>query len=109
MALWEREYYYKLANVDDRSLELDYLTSNLHRMNLETVDWFIVDAVTENRADLISLKFFGNYHFGWLIGMHNDIENLVTGFPIGKKVAIPSLDDYYRFYNRNTRAHYDRI
>lgn len=109
MALWEREFYYNVEKVGDESKELDYLTSNLHKLKMDTVEFFMVDAVTENRPDLISLKFYGNYNFGWLIGIHNDIENLVTGFPIGTKIAIPPLDSYYRFHNRNTRKHNERI
>lgn len=109
MALWERQYYYKTAKTELETIELDYLSSNLHKLKLETVEFFIVDAATENRADLISLKFYGNYHFGWLIGMHNDIEDLTLGFPLGTKIGIPSIDDYYRFHNRNTRTRDERI
>ena len=108
MALWERQFYFKEATTENTK-ELDYLTGNFNKMRLETVDHFVVDAATENRPDLISLKFFGNYHFGWLIGMHNDIENLVTGFPIGRKIKLPSIDEYYRFNNRNARTRDERI
>lgn len=103
MALWERQYYYDAIRTDVDTVELDYLTTNINKMDLETVDYFTVDAATENRIDLISLKFYGNYHFGWLIGLHNNIEDITNGFPIGTRVALPSIDEYYRFYNRNTR------
>lgn len=109
MALWERQFYYKTSKTDLETTELDYLSSNLHKLNLETVEYFIVDAATENRPDLISLKFYGSYHFGWLIGIHNNIEDLTLGFPIGTRVGLPSIDEYYRFHNRNTRTRDERI
>lgn len=100
MSIWRRGHFYK--KTEDGN-EYDYLTSELHNMKLGTVEVFMIDAVTENRADLISLKFFGNYHMGWLIGLHNDIEDITVDLKSGKRINIPSIDDYYRFYNRYTR------
>lgn len=108
MALWERRDYFKTATLGTNT-ELDYLTTNLHKMNLRSIEFFIVDAATEHRPDLISLKFYGNYNMGWLIGFHNDIEDMIGGFPIGTKLGIPSIEEYYRFNNRNTRARDGRI
>lgn len=108
MAIWERQFFYNHLDTDVGTREMDYLDTNLNKIELETVDYFTVDAATENRPDLISLKFYGSYHFGWLLGIHNDIEDLTSGFPIGRRIALPSVDEYYRFYNRNTRTQYGR-
>lgn len=103
MAITLRKYYYDEVTVDGNK-ELDYLTSRLNGMSLETRDFHRIDAVTEDRPDLISLKYYGNYHLGWLIAEHNNILDPVEGFKINTVLRIPSLDEYYQYYNRNTRS-----
>lgn len=103
MTITTREFFYDEATVNG-NLELDYLTSRLAGMTLETREFYRVDASTENRVDLISLKYYGNYDLGWLIAEHNDILDPIEGFKIGMTIRIPALDEYYQYYNRNTRS-----
>lgn len=103
MSMTTREFYYDVATVNGNK-ELDYLTSRLNKNTLNTREFFTVDAVTENRLDLISLKYYGNYDLGWLIVEHNNILDPIEGIRIGMVLKIPALDEYYQFYNRNTRS-----
>lgn len=102
MSITVRKYFYQNVDVGG-NLELDYLTSTLSDMNLKTEEFYVVDAATEHRPDLISLRYYGNYDLGWLLCAHNKFQDPLVDFYIGRRVAIPSLTEYYQFYNRNTR------
>lgn len=102
MSITTRKYFYSEETVDGNK-ELDYLTTTLSEMDLRTQDFYTVDAATEHRPDLISLRYYGNYDLGWLLCEHNNFQDPLTDFYIGRRVAIPSLTEYYQYYNRNTR------
>jgi hypothetical protein len=102
MSLEERKYFYTKTEYDG-NIEFDYLKNKLINLNLSTIDKYKITAATANRPDLISNIYYGSYNFGWLIHYHNDNLNPFTDYTIGTVVNIPSLDDYYRFYNRNAR------
>lgn len=87
----------------DRNEELDLLDTALPRMELDTMDRYRVTQVTEKRLDLISFKYYSSYDYGWLIAEHNDILNPFDEVVVGKVLRIPSLDSFYRFYNRNRK------
>lgn len=99
----EREYLYGVVQVG-RGLELDYLNSAFVGMELKTIDVLTITSATEHRPDLVSMKYYGNYNMGWLIAYHNKMLDSILDFSVGRRVNIPSLDDYYRYYNRNARA-----
>lgn len=102
MSLEQRKFFYKKTEFDG-NIELDYLKTSLVNMKLSTIDKYKITAATVSRPDLISNIYYGNYDFGWLIHWHNNIQNPLTEYHIGKVIEIPSLDDYYRFYNRNAK------
>ena len=102
MSFTTRRDFYDVVTVDGIK-ELDYLTSRLNVMELDTVEYHIVDTVTEYRPDLISLRYFGNYDLGWLIAEHNGFLDTVNEFYCPRVVRIPSLTQYNQYYNRNTR------
>ena len=103
MSVVSREFLYEIAETEE-TIELDYLSSAIGSMQLRTIEIFTVTAATENRIDLISFKYYGTYNLGWLIAFHNDMIDPVNETVAGKRINIPSLDDYYRFYNRNSRV-----
>ena len=103
MSLTTRKYFYQETTVDGNK-ELDYLQAPLEQMNFTTQEFYTVDAATQDRIDLISFKYYGNYNLGWLIAEHNDILDPITQIKIGKVLRIPALDEYYQYYNRNTRS-----
>ena len=103
MSLTIRKYFYQEVDVDGNT-ELDYLQAPVEQMNFSTQEFYTVDAATENRIDLISFKYYGNYDLGWLIAEHNSILDPITKITIGTVLRIPALDEYYQYYNRNTRS-----
>lgn len=88
----------------DGNIELDYLNTSLAEMELRTVQTVTVNSVFENRPDLLAFQSLGSYHLGWLIAWHNDLKDPVGELVIGKKIKIPSIDDYYRFVSRNKKT-----
>ena len=93
-------YFYKEVELDNH-LELDYLDTELVNMDIDTIDIFRVESPYEYRPDLISMKVYGDYHYGWLIALHNGFLDPVEEITLGKRVKIPDLTQYIKFYNRN--------
>lgn len=102
MALSERTILYQKILLEGNT-EFDYIDSNLEEMELTTTEKLVINSVYENRPDLISFQFFGNFDFGWLVAYHNDIVDPLTEFVSGREINIPSIEDYYRFVNRNKK------
>lgn len=101
MSMDDRRVFYKSTINFEGNIELDYLRTVINKMKLSTVAEMRMTAAYANRPDLVSLHSYGSYNYGWLISLHNKILNPFTEYNIGKVIKIPSLDDYYRFYNRN--------
>lgn len=102
MSLTQRKYFYEPTMVNGNR-ELDYLDATIQKMNLRQDATYVVTAATQGRPDLIANIVYGNYDLGWLISYYNDILDPFTEYSIGKELRIPSLDDYYRFFNRSAR------
>lgn len=102
MSLKERKYLYSVVEVDNNK-ELDYLSKDFTEMDLETSTTFRIPQVYRYRPDLISLKFFGNYHMGWLISLHNNFLDPIFDFKNGRIIDIPDMDDYFRYYKARSR------
>lgn len=103
MAMRDRKHFFEVHTIDGNT-ELDYLDRKYTEMELETSDTFRIPKVMEYRPDLISLKFYGNYHMGWLIAHHNDFLDTIFDFRAGRKIDIPSSDNYFRYYNVHARS-----
>lgn len=103
MSIKIRKYMYSVSKLDE-NYELDFLETPLSKMNLPTVKTITITGPLEFRPDLVSLRAFGNYHMGWLIAIHNDLLDPINDFYIGREIKIPDLDEYYRFYNANSRS-----
>ncbi len=88
----------------DGNVEYDYLNTNIDAMVLRKVDTIYVSEGFKYRPDLISYKYYRNYDFGWLLAWYNDFLDPVMDFDVGIKVDIPSIEDYYRFVNRNRKS-----
>lgn len=103
MSITERKLMYAKATVNTNT-ELDLIDTKLGSLDLETIRTFRIPQGMEYRPDLISMKVFGNFDMGWLIALHNDFLDPILDFYTGRTIKIPSLDEYYRFYNRNARS-----
>ena len=95
------KFFYKEVELGEY-IELDYLDTNIVKMDLTTEDVFTVTAPYEYRPDLISMKVFGEYHYGWLIALHNDLLDPVFELTVGKRLNIPDMDEYFDFFSENT-------
>lgn len=117
MSVANRTFMYPVFNIDPltnqvcetcsyelSNQELDFINTELIDMELSTVDLFRIGDAFEFRPDLISQKFFGNYNFGWLIARHNEFLDMTFDFYTGREIEIPDLNEYFRFYNRFSRA-----
>ena len=102
MALSERKTLYQKATIDG-NIEFDYIDSSLNQMQLSTTERVVLNSVYENRPDLLSYQFYGSFDFGWLISFHNDIVDPLTEYTVGRTIEIPSIEEYYRFVNRNKK------
>ncbi len=102
MSMTTRKFFFDEVTVDG-NVELDFLKTRLNKLNIKTFDMYRIDAVTAGRPDLVSLKYYGTYDLGWLICEHNKFKDPINDLSIGRVIQIPSLTEYYQFYNRNTR------
>lgn len=102
MSIKERKYFYNAEYVDN-NLELDFLNKDYIMMDIETATTFRIPRAFKYRPDLISLKFYNNYHLGWLIAHHNEFLDPIIDFEVGKLIKIPDLDSYFRYYKTYTR------
>lgn len=103
MSLKERKYFFKVDTVKNNK-ELDYLNHNYTEMRLETSTTFTIPQAFRFRPDLISLRFYGNYHLGWLIAHHNDFLDPIFDFRENITINIPDMDDYFRYFKTRTRS-----
>lgn len=102
MTIKERKYLYNPVEVDGNK-ELDHLSPNFSDLSVESSTEFRIPEVYEYRPDLISMRFYGNYHMGWLISLHNDFLDPIFDFKRGRKITIPDMDEYFRYYKARSR------
>lgn len=103
MSMKERKWFFNETKVNG-NVELDYLNHHYTEMQLETATSFVIPKVFQYRPDLISLRFYGNYHMGWLIAHHNNFLDPIYEFEFGKEIMIPDLDSYFRYYKAYARS-----
>lgn len=103
MAMIDRFAFYKKKRVDGK-VEPDFLSSRLPEYVPKRFKRFRIKQFCEGRADLISQIHYDTPDLFWLILHANDIidpwEELLTG----RVIIIPSLNEYYNFYNANARS-----
>ena len=104
MSLKRRQDIYKKVEVNGNK-ELDYLEGGLSFMEIDSfdVDIFTVPSYLARRPDLISYAEYGDPDYGWLIMEYNDIFDPWDELYPGRTLKIPSLKQYYNFYNKNKR------
>lgn len=102
MSIKTRSEIYESFEVDG-NLEKDPLSSTIHRERFSNEGWFIVRQQHVGRLDLVSSKRFRTPDLDWLIAQENDILDPLNDMYVGQRLRIPSLDSYYKFYNRTVR------
>lgn len=90
----------------DNNLEFDYLTKiNINFDNFNILDnEYTVKQNEIGRMDTISFKTYGVPHYWWLICQRNNIIDPITEMYTGMILKIPSLTDYFDFYNKNVKT-----
>lgn len=101
-ALHRRTRLYSVETVGFRP-ECDYLTSGIEPLELQTIGLERVAYITDMRLDIISLKYYGSYHYAWLIMEHNNILDPWNELKIGDLLKIPSLEEYFYFTKQKKR------
>lgn len=97
----ERRFLYRRANVNNNT-ELDYIDTPITTMDISYTQEWRITGQYENRPDLISFKFYRSYDFAWLICDYNDILDPYDELEVGRKIKIPSLEEFYSFFNRRS-------
>ena len=89
--------------LDDSDLEFDYLTRlDVDYASFETTEQaYYVKQADIGRMDFISTTAYGSPYYWWIIADRNHINNPVEDMTIGQLLFVPSLSDYFDFYNKN--------
>ena len=98
-----RHDLYRRVSVDGNR-ELDLLSSRLPILDMATTKKFRIPRVAEGRPDLISHFVYENVDFWWIILEHNNIVDPYSELYTGRLLDIPSINDYYDFYNQFSRV-----
>ena len=101
LSMEERGSFVSVYQVEGNS-ERDLLKSNLIEMKLRTDYQYRITSATEGRPDLISAIYYGSFNYGWLISLHNEFLDPFNDYYAGRLINIPSMEDYYKFFNRNS-------
>lgn len=102
MTIKERKFLYDEVQLGE-NFELDWASQVFVDVDLQTIDTFRIPAVMEYRPDLISFKFYGNFHMGWLISLHNNFLDPIFDYKFGTLINIPDMEEYFRYYKNNAR------
>lgn len=98
----KRKFLYE-KKTEKGNQELDYLDTNIHNLNLEQATTFRVPAFMVGRPDIISYAVYESPYYYWLIMYANDIIDPFEEIQENDVLIVPSLLDYYNFFNDNAR------
>ncbi len=99
----ERKDLYKSKLIDNNK-ELDYLESEIPNIKIDKYTLYTIPQFAEGRLDLISLMHYKNVRLWWLIAQYNDLTDTTSDeVYTGRILKIPSISDYYKFYNKNSK------
>lgn len=103
MALEDRRNLYDTVSVDGNQ-EKDFLSSKITSLEFTAFTLFTVPQIFLGRLDLVSYAAYGIPDYWWLIAQVNDIMDPFSDMYTGQVLKIPSLGEYYTFYNANVRV-----
>lgn len=90
----------------DENLEHDIL--DRVNINYESFPSLETTAVIKqhhiNRIDLLSYEVYGSPYYWWLIADRNNILDVNSELYVGQILKIPSLTDYFDFYNKSIKV-----
>lgn len=90
----------------DNNLEFDIIDKiNIDYDAFPTLETTIVVRQHHlTRIDLLSYDVYGSSYYWWLIADRNDIIDAGTELYTGQILQVPSLTDYFDFYNKNIKV-----
>lgn len=103
MGIKRRKDLFSRVEVDGNT-ELDYLSSGFVYLEIDKYETFKVPSYMAGRPDIISYVHYGEPNYGWLILEYNDILDPWDEILSGTNLRIPSIKDYYNFYNKNKKS-----
>lgn len=86
----------------DHNKEVDYLDTKIPIMDFENYNNYTIPQFAEGRIDIISYVNYETVDLWWLIAQFNNIIDPINELCTGRVIRIPSLSEYYRFYNENS-------
>ena len=99
----ERKDLYRTQLIDDNK-ELDYLDSEIPNLKIDKYTLYTIPQFTEGRLDLISFIHYNTVNLWWLIAQYNELTDTTDAeVYTGRILKIPSVSEYYKFYNTNSR------
>jgi len=101
----KRQLMFKEEIISD-NLELDYLSENpINFDGFSSEDeLYMVKQHVMGRVDLISYEVYGTVDLWWLILLRNNIIDPLSEISVGDILKIPSLGDYYDYFNKNIKV-----
>ena len=103
MAIERRKYLYKRETVD-RVKELDLLNTDIPTTNFSVSDEIVVTDSIAFNPSMCSMKAFGTFELGWLLMDYNDILDPYEELTIGTRLKVPSIQEFFRYFNNRGRA-----
>lgn len=64
-------------------------------VQLNDIDFIIINVIQSDRLDLLAKKYFGNSKLWWIIAMVNNISGDSVFVQVGTQLYIPK--DYYNY------------
>ena len=108
-----RDSYYNTITDQNGKLQLDLLSSIFKDFKNFIKNKFVkiitIDDNLENKADLISYKYYGAVNYWWLICEVNNITDPLTELTRGKQLAIPSLSDILLYIQSKQSSNYNNV
>lgn len=100
--LKDRKSLYQTVEVDG-NIEKDYLSTNIGSMGIEASVQYTVPQYAAGRLDIVSLIHYGTVEYWWLIAQYNDILDPIESITTETVLQIPSIDEYYDFYDAEAK------
>ena len=91
----------------ENTIEMDFLNSELPFIEFEETEQVRIKQYNEFRADLISYEAYDTTELWWLILIANNIIDPFEELYEGRIIDIPSLSEYYKFYNKYAKRKRD--
>ena len=96
---YNRINFMDIVDVEGKS-EIDMVSNKFNDLEIkEPMFFYTIKSDDLKRPDLISIKFYGQQNYWWIIAKFNNIEDCFNDLYEGQILTIPSKNDIQRFYS----------